>query len=157
MFRLPRGSTCQFKMGEYNNSSILREHPTACSVVCPTATAELSCAVTSDVCIAEGKAQRISSAVSVANPLQRRVRKGLPPMERKTGTASTDEKEALRIAKSDEAKRHDNHAQKEQQQRCYAPRKKAALCTENRKNKPLRYERRTSPVQREKCFRWYDF
>jgi hypothetical protein len=33
------------------------------------------------------------------NPLQRRVRKGLPPMERKTGTASTDEKEALRIAK----------------------------------------------------------
>jgi hypothetical protein len=33
------------------------------------------------------------------NPLQRRVRKGLPIMERKTGTASTDEKEALRIAK----------------------------------------------------------
>jgi hypothetical protein len=36
-------------------------------------------------------------------------------MERKTGTASTDEKEALRIAKRDEAKRHDNHAPKEQQ------------------------------------------
>ncbi|MCA3176382.1 MAG: hypothetical protein ING36_12750 [Burkholderiales bacterium] len=35
-------------------------------------------------------------------------------MERKTGTASTDEKEALRIAKSDEAKRHDNPALKEQ-------------------------------------------
>jgi hypothetical protein len=33
------------------------------------------------------------------NPLQRRVRKGLPPMERKAGTASTDEKETLRIAK----------------------------------------------------------
>jgi hypothetical protein len=33
------------------------------------------------------------------NPLQRRVRKGLPPMERKTGTASTDEKETLCIAK----------------------------------------------------------
>jgi hypothetical protein len=33
------------------------------------------------------------------NPLQRRVRKGLPIMERKAGTASTDEKEALRIAK----------------------------------------------------------
>jgi hypothetical protein len=31
------------------------------------------------------------------NPLQHRVRKGLPIMERKTGTASTDEKEALRI------------------------------------------------------------
>jgi len=29
--------------------------------------------------------------------------------------ASTDEKETLRIAKSDEAKRHDNHALKEQQ------------------------------------------
>jgi len=33
------------------------------------------------------------------NPLQRRVRKGLLIIERKTGTASTDEKEALRIAK----------------------------------------------------------
>jgi hypothetical protein len=33
------------------------------------------------------------------NPLQHRVRKGLPPMERKTGTASTAEKEALRMAK----------------------------------------------------------
>jgi hypothetical protein len=33
------------------------------------------------------------------NPLQHRVRKGLPIIERKTGTASTDEKEALRIAK----------------------------------------------------------
>jgi hypothetical protein len=32
------------------------------------------------------------------NPLQRRVRKGLPIMQRKTGTASTDEKETLRIA-----------------------------------------------------------
>jgi hypothetical protein len=31
------------------------------------------------------------------NPLQRRVRKGLPIMERKTGTASTDEKVVLRI------------------------------------------------------------
>jgi len=36
-------------------------------------------------------------------------------MERKTGTASTAKKETLRIAKSDEAKRHDNHALKEQQ------------------------------------------
>jgi len=33
------------------------------------------------------------------NPLQRRVRKGLPIMERKAGTASMDEKETLRIAK----------------------------------------------------------
>jgi len=33
------------------------------------------------------------------NPLQRRVRKGLPLTERKAGRASTDEKEALRIAK----------------------------------------------------------
>jgi hypothetical protein len=33
------------------------------------------------------------------NPLQRRVRKGLLPMKRKTGTASTDEKETLRIEK----------------------------------------------------------
>jgi hypothetical protein len=49
-------------------------------------------------------------------------------MERKTGTASTDEKEALRIAKSDEAKRHDNHALKEQQQRSDAPRKNALHC-----------------------------
>jgi hypothetical protein len=32
-----------------------------------------------------------------------------------------------------------------------------ARCTENRKNKPLRNERRTSPVQREKSLRWYDF
>jgi hypothetical protein len=39
------------------------------------------------------------------NPLQRRVRKGLPPMERKTGTASTDEKETLRIAKVMKQKR----------------------------------------------------
>jgi hypothetical protein len=37
--------------------------------------------------------------MSVANPLQRRVRKALPIMERKTGTASADEKEALFIAK----------------------------------------------------------
>jgi hypothetical protein len=37
--------------------------------------------------------------VSVANPLQRRVRKALPIMERKTGTASTVKKETLRIAK----------------------------------------------------------
>jgi len=43
--------------------------------------------------------------VSVANPLQRRVRKGLPTLERKTGTASTDEKEALRIAKVMKQKR----------------------------------------------------
>jgi hypothetical protein len=79
-------------------------------------------------------------------------------MERKTGTASTDEKEALRIEKIDEAKRHDNHAQKEQQQRSNAPRKKqAAPCTENRKNKRMGNERRTSPLQREKCLRWYDF
>jgi hypothetical protein len=33
------------------------------------------------------------------NPLQRRVRKGLPIMQRKTGTASTAEKETLGIAK----------------------------------------------------------
>jgi hypothetical protein len=33
------------------------------------------------------------------NPLQRRVRKGLPIMERKTGTVSAAEKETLRIAK----------------------------------------------------------
>jgi hypothetical protein len=33
------------------------------------------------------------------NPLQRRVRKGLPIIERKTGTASMYEKETLRIAK----------------------------------------------------------
>jgi hypothetical protein len=33
------------------------------------------------------------------NPLQYRVRKGLPIMERKAGRASTDEKEALRMAK----------------------------------------------------------
>jgi hypothetical protein len=33
------------------------------------------------------------------NPLQRRVRKGLPIMERKTGTASMDEKAALRMVK----------------------------------------------------------
>jgi hypothetical protein len=33
------------------------------------------------------------------NPLQHRVRKGLPIMERKADTASTDEKEVLRIAK----------------------------------------------------------
>jgi hypothetical protein len=39
------------------------------------------------------------------NPLQRRVRKALPIMERKTGTASTDEKEALRIAKVMKQKR----------------------------------------------------
>jgi len=39
------------------------------------------------------------------NPLQRRVRKGLLPMERKTGTASTDEKEALRIEKVMKQKR----------------------------------------------------
>jgi hypothetical protein len=31
------------------------------------------------------------------NPLQHRVRKALPIMERKAGTASTDEKEVLRI------------------------------------------------------------
>jgi hypothetical protein len=31
------------------------------------------------------------------NPLQHRVRKGLPIMKRKAGTASTDEKEVLRI------------------------------------------------------------
>jgi hypothetical protein len=43
--------------------------------------------------------QRISSAASVANPLQRRVRKGLPIMQRKAGTAGTDEKETLRMAK----------------------------------------------------------
>ena len=61
-------------------------------------------------------------------------------MKRKTGTASTDEKEALRIAKSDEAKRHDNHALKEQQQWSDAPRKKrAALYTENRNNKRVRH------------------
>ena len=44
----------------------------------------------------------MSSAVDAAlcvNPLQRRVRKGLPIMERKAGTASMDEKETLRIAK----------------------------------------------------------
>jgi hypothetical protein len=39
------------------------------------------------------------------NPLQRRVRKGLPIMERKTGTASTDEKETLRMAKVMKQKR----------------------------------------------------
>jgi hypothetical protein len=39
------------------------------------------------------------------NPLQRRVRKGLPLMERKTGTASTDEKETLRMAKVMKQKR----------------------------------------------------
>jgi len=33
------------------------------------------------------------------NPLQHRVRKGLPIMKREAGTASTDEKEVLRIAK----------------------------------------------------------
>jgi hypothetical protein len=33
------------------------------------------------------------------NPLQHRVRKGLPIIERNAGTASTDEKETLRIAK----------------------------------------------------------
>jgi hypothetical protein len=33
------------------------------------------------------------------NPLQRRVRKGLPIMKRKAGTVSTDEKETLCIAK----------------------------------------------------------
>jgi len=50
-------------------------------------------------------------------------------------------------SKSDEAKAHDNHALKEQQQRKYAPRKKsAAPCTDNRKNKPLRHERQTSPA-----------
>jgi hypothetical protein len=43
--------------------------------------------------------------VSVANPLERRVRKGFSPMKRKTGTASTDEKEALRIAKVMKQKR----------------------------------------------------
>ena len=46
-------------------------------------------------------AQRTGSAVEVAlcvNPQQHRVRKGLPIMEQKAGTASTDEKEALRIA-----------------------------------------------------------
>jgi hypothetical protein len=32
-----------------------------------------------------------------------------------------------------------------------------ARCTDNRKNKQVRNERRTSPVQREKCLRWYDF
>jgi hypothetical protein len=61
-------------------------------------------------------------------------------MQRKAGTASTDEKETLRMAKSDEAKAHDNHALKEQQQRSDEPRKKqAAPCTDNRKNQPLRY------------------
>jgi hypothetical protein len=39
------------------------------------------------------------------NPLQRRVRKGLPIMKRKTGTASTDEKETLRMAKIMKQKR----------------------------------------------------
>jgi hypothetical protein len=33
------------------------------------------------------------------NPLQRRVRKGLPLTERKADRASTDEKETLRMAK----------------------------------------------------------
>jgi hypothetical protein len=40
--------------------------------------------------------QRPSSAVDAAlcvNPLEHRVRKSLPIMERKTGTASTDEKD----------------------------------------------------------------
>jgi hypothetical protein len=41
---------------------------------------------------------------------------------------------------NDEAKRHDNHALKEQQQWSGAPRKKqAAPCTDNRQNKPMRH------------------
>ncbi|WP_287718438.1 hypothetical protein, partial [Microcystis sp. M017S1] len=61
-------------------------------------------------------------------------------------------------SKNNEAKRHDNHALKEQQQWSDAPRKKhAAPYTDNRKNKPMRNERRTSPVQHEKSLRWYDF
>jgi hypothetical protein len=79
-------------------------------------------------------------------------------MERKTGTASMNEKKSFTHRKSVEAKRHDNHALKEQQQGSNAPRKKRpAPCTENRKNKPMKHERQTSPLQRGKCLRWYDF
>jgi hypothetical protein len=37
--------------------------------------------------------------IGEADPLQRRVRKALPIIEWEAGTASADEKEALRIAK----------------------------------------------------------
>jgi hypothetical protein len=48
-------------------------------------------------------------------------------------------KRSFTHGKSDEEKHHDNHAQKEQQQWSDAHRKKrAALYTENRKNKPMR-------------------
>jgi hypothetical protein len=99
-------------------------------------------------------------------------------MERKTGTASTDEKETLRIAKvmkqnvmittrrknSNSGVMHPEKTccavyrkPKEQDYEACAYKSGKARCTEKRKNKPVKQERRTSPVQRVKCLRWYDF
>jgi len=78
-------------------------------------------------------------------------------MERKTGTASTDEKEALRMAKVMKQNAMITTRRKNSNSGVTHPENKAAPCTENRKNKPMRNERRTSPVQRGKCLRWYDF
>jgi hypothetical protein len=78
-------------------------------------------------------------------------------VERKTDTASADEKETLRMAKVMKQKRMITTRRKNSNSGVTRPEKKAALCTENRKNKRVRNERRTSPLQRGKSLRWYDF
>jgi hypothetical protein len=99
-------------------------------------------------------------------------------MKRKTGTVSAAEKEVLRIAKVMKQKRmittrrknsnsgvtHPEKTSctmyrkpKEQAYEVSAYKSGKARSTENRKNKRVRSERRTSPVQHEKSLRWYDF
>jgi hypothetical protein len=67
-------------------------------------------------------------------------------MERKTGTASTAKKEALRIAKVMKQNAMITTRRKNSNSGVTHPEKKAAPCTENRKNKRTRHERQTSPL-----------
>jgi hypothetical protein len=60
-------------------------------------------------------------------------------MERKTGTASTAKKEALRIAKVMKQNAMITTRRKNSNSGVTHPEKKAAPCTENRKNKTTRH------------------
>jgi hypothetical protein len=101
-------------------------------------------------------------------------------MERTSVAASTDEKEALRIAKvmkqkrmittrrknsnsrgtrkgKNELHRNPNKRPRTNLRGAHPEKNNQRSATEKRKNKPKKNERRTSPAQRGKCFRCSDF